>query len=135
MNRSSQLARLPGLLLLVLVLTCCSALLAAPLPFIDMDGDGFDDNEADGNADGIPDILAPDYVQSQSDDALAGVFATMDVVTAPSMELEQTNAEKFGERKFQCRMLDANRSKFDAGFGSGLGVSAGGGGCAGGICF
>lgn len=135
MNRSSNLDLRPGLFLLALILICCSALMAAPLPFVDMDGDGFDDNEPDGNADGIPDILAPDYVPSLDDNALAGVFATMDVVNTPTIALEQSNSEKFGTRKFQCRMLDANRSEFDAGFGSGLGVSAGGGGCAGGICF
>lgn len=123
------------MLVLILALASFSAMAATPVPFVDMDGDGFDDNEPDANSDGIPDCLAPDYIPPVEDEALAGVFATMDVVSAPVMVLEQTNAERFGERKFPCRMLESNRCEFDAGFGSGLGVSAGGGGCAGGVCF
>jgi len=108
----------------------------ADLPYVDMDGDGFDDNDADGNGDGIPDCLEPGYIAPLAEEELAGVFATLDLGGGQKVVLEESNAERFGRRQFCVRMIDCTRSIFDADFGSGLGISvSGGGSCAGGVCF
>ena len=125
-----------GTLLLAVLLIFFALPHAETLPFCDLDGDGFDDNNADGNGDGIPDFLAPDYIAPLEDAELSGVFGSVDLGGAPSETVvpDETNAEKFGGRQFPCRMLESNRSDFDAGFSAG--IDAGGGhGCAGGICW
>jgi hypothetical protein len=112
------------------------------IPFIDRDGDGFNDNSPDSDGDGIPDAADPDFkgdlrpetnVKSAPID-FAGGFE------AAGIEHEYlAGSEKYGRLKFTCRALMQNRCAFtsEENFGSGAGIgigSSGGGACAGGVC-
>lgn len=124
--------------LLVVLLVCCPAWSARLPSYVDLDGDGFDDNAPDTDLDGIPDEFeAHGFVSTQTDGLrVAPMFAGQ----APNGEAppKARAGEIFGRRKFTTRGVAENRRDFDAGFGSSLGLGAGlggGGACAGGICF
>lgn len=110
--------------------------------FIDLDGDGFDDNLADSDENGIPDDAEPDESESDNDNSAVGMIATLNPIEVSSedLSLDQvlTNSEKFGKREFKCRDQSCFRGGFDAGqdFGPGNGISSAAvsSGCAGGIC-
>lgn len=103
--------------------------------FVDLDGDGFDDNIRDLDSDGIPDF--GDFRAAASANAShgLGVFASMNTGATTVARA----AEKFGERRFCCRGLALNRGGFSAGSGfgpgAGIGSAALGKVCIGGICF
>jgi len=124
---------------LVAVLLACCPVWSARLPgYVDLDGDGFDDNAPDTDLDGIPDEFeAHGFVSTQIDGLqVAPMFAGQ--APAPDASPKAKTGEIFGRRKFTTRGLAENRSDFDIGFGSSLGLGAGlggGGACAGGICF
>lgn len=106
--------------------------------FVDLDGDGFNDNQLDANGDGIPDEFEPGYVPAIDEGKAAGIFAEMEVapVTVERSALLETNEDVFGRLSFLTRNMCDNRCAFDAEFGSGLGIAvAAGGACAGGVCF
>jgi len=115
-----------------------SAFPSDPGIFIDCDGDGFDDNAPDDDADGIPDeferhkfISAP-TAQLQVSQMFAGNDADAGMPDRPG------RGESFGRRSFVTRSVCENRADFDDGFGYELGLGGGlaaGGGCAGGVCF
>jgi len=105
--------------------------------FVDYDGDGFDDNAPDADSDGIPDDLeSHSFFSAQHNFILS--LSQMSISHDPAAEPKPCAAECFGAREFATRGLSLTRTDFDAGFGSGLGISgglSGGGACAGGICF
>ncbi len=106
--------------------------------FIDRDGDGFDDNAADDDADGMPDELEPHGFFSTAIGQLQ--VSPMFSNPAPAAEIISTekNSETFGRREFHTRAVCVFRSDLNAGFDTGLGLGGGvggGGACAGGVCF
>jgi len=127
---------LPASCLLVVLLVCCPVSSARLLGYVDLDGDGFDNNAPDTDLDGIPDEFeAHGFVSTQIDGLQA---APMFAGQAPAADAQLKAGEIFGRRKFTTRGIAENRRDFDIGFGSGLGLGAGlggGGACAGGICF
>ena len=110
--------------------------------FVDLDGDGFDDNAADDDNNSIPDQAEP---EAEPEDAgKSGQCSNTSLLTSfqvPSkVDLSQflSNSEKFGERAFSTRAQSCFRGGFDAGdkfgFGNGIGSAAVTGGCPGGVC-
>ncbi len=110
--------------------------------FVDLDGDGFDDNCSDEDSDGIPNDADSDYEPMPAGES----YHTEHIIdfgqTIQDIGLSAdltTNSQRFGKRQFKTRGLVISRCGFDAnaGFGSGneigIGVSSGGG-CAGGVC-
>ena len=135
--------RLPRTLILAIgilfLMAACPTGEAGQLPrFVDLDGDGFDDNAPDDDADGIPDEF-----ESHSFFSAAVVSLGVGQMFGGTSSVSPTNkptsaAEKFGRREFQVRFLCGPRTDFEADFASGLGLGGGlggGGACAGGICF
>jgi hypothetical protein len=105
-------------------------------PYVDLDGDGFDDNIADNNENGIPDRF-----ESKPAEALAEMSGLLGNVFNTDVNLDdlRTKSEKFKMRKFKTRALKQRcqglGAEDDFGSGGGLNLgSAGGGGCAGGVC-
>lgn len=109
--------------------------------FVDLDGDGFNDNLADNNSDGIPDR----YEWGKSDatppavgSALGDVFNSN--VSMAGIEDIRSNEEKFGQRKFRTQSLSqrchgfGGEQDFGPGNGIGCGSLGGHGGCSGGAC-
>ena len=107
--------------------------------FVDLDGDGLNDNVRDLDRDGIPDFrkeMAPEpplitlrggtnfFKAIEPSDSDASLFLS--------------NSERFGYLKFCTRALSQCRSGLSSGedFGSGFGIgqSTSSGGCAGGVC-
>lgn len=109
--------------------------------FVDLDGDGFDDNLPDTDENGIPDNAESNSANATDNSDAQGLIAALTPINASggfSMDQLLPNSEKFGKRKFSCRDQSCFRGGFDAGqdFGPGNGISsvAVSGGCAGGIC-
>ncbi len=109
--------------------------------FVDLDGDGFNDNLADNNGDGIPDR----YEWGKSDVSLPRVGSVLgDVfsseISMAGMEDLRSNEERFGQRKFRTQSLSQRCHGFGAeqdfgpGNGIGCGSLGGHGGCSGGAC-
>ena len=130
-----------GLLLAVLPLTTEAETATSKAVFVDLDGDGFDDNAADEDSDGIPNDADADYDPVSETNNNSGDFidfgqTIQEIGLSPDLT---SNSQSFGKRQFKTRGLTLNRCGFDAngGFGSGneigIGVSSGGG-CAGGVC-
>lgn len=112
---------------------------AQPSRFVDLDGDGFNDNEPDGDFNGIPDEFeAHGFLSSPmlGELQVSLMFSGSQTVTTPTVRV--SSADLFAKREFVTRSICVTRSDFDSGFDSGLGLGSGlggGGGCAGGICF
>ena len=102
--------------------------------FVDLDGDGFDDNESDVNKDGVPDLVVP--VEASQTLVSAGDIFGGGTATASAKATRKTNAQRFGLRSFSTRALCANRSGLKAGFPDeqGTGTAAGAAACPGGVC-
>lgn len=136
-----QLARvLPPfcLVLLLLLVMAPYGMPSGPAVFVDCDGDGFDDNNPDNDADGIPDEFEGHGFISSSTGQLQA--SPMFTATAPKLSAPKKVGcgEAFGRRKFAARTVCENRVDFDSGFGSELGMGGAmgaAGGCAGGVCF
>jgi hypothetical protein len=112
----------------------------AKVCFVDLDGDGFNDNAEDEDLDGIPNEVDPDYVKPspQAHDELDDFFALDDTPQAPMVDL-LTNAQRFCRLRMSVRSLAQSRGAFDAtnefGVGEGIGTGAVMGGvCQGGVC-
>ena len=104
--------------------------------FIDLDGDGFNDNETDGNGNNIPDRFEP---QKESDQPavrslLGNVFNSEKVST--NLDDLLSNSDKFGSRMFGARALPQRCHGFSLGdeFGTASGIGGASGGCVGGAC-
>ena len=115
--------------------------------FVDLDGDGIDDNARDMDDDGIPDTFgaAASEVPSENEDMFASSIS-VDWNAAgfgagqAEVEKKEPNSGKFSAIRFSARDLGACRGGLKAGDGLGIGesggVNAGGGGmvCEGGVC-
>jgi hypothetical protein len=112
----------------------------APKPWVDMDGDGFDDNASDEDGDAIPDAADPDFVPIPTEDeGVAGLINLGATIQKAGLTEDfSTNLQKFGRLDFLTRAMAQNRCGFDAGdeFGNeGIGIGgSSGGGCVGGVC-
>lgn len=110
--------------------------------FIDLDGDGFNDNAEDQDLDGIPNDVDPDYVKPEPQHAseFEDYFALDDVPGAPKIDLSiLNNAQRFCRLQMSVRSLAQCRGAFESanefGVGDGIGSGAVGGGvCQGGVC-
>ncbi len=138
---------LAGISLLIIIFVLPLALSAAnseepkKAAFVDLDGDGFNDNLADNNGDGIPDRYERDKSDAslpKMNSALGDVFNS-DAAVAGLEDL-QSNQDRFGQRKFRTQSLSQRCHGFgaeqDFGPGNGIGCGAlgGHGGCSGGAC-
>lgn len=122
------------LLILLLSLALPSGASSASLRFVDLDGDGFNDNAPDGDGNGIPDEFEAGYVAPTEEGPATGIFSGLQSDESPTPILPETNKEQFGRLSFCIRSICEERSVFDADFGSGLSVNVSAGGCAGGVC-
>ena len=111
-----------------------------PSTFVDIDGDGFNDNLSDYDGDGIPDEADPDY-KAEVNSSLGGYMNFGEAFASSDYIDELTpNSAKFGKRSFLARSLSKDRCGYDAdsdfGPGSGIGIGAVSGGqvCEGGVC-
>ena len=105
--------------------------------YVDLDGDGFDDNLPDSNEDGIPDVFEASKIKAHIDNVNEGVDILTEIGADPLNLPSVSSGEQFSARQLAIRGLESCRSDFEADFGSGLGIgiAIGGGACAGGICF
>lgn len=100
--------------------------------FVDLDGDGFDDNESDVNKDGVPDLVcpveAPKFLVSTAD-----IFSSESQTSVPVVKV--SNAQRFSLRSFSVRALLANRASVSTGFEDlGSAAALGAEACPGGNC-
>ncbi len=109
--------------------------------YVDLDGDGFNDNLADNNSNGIPDR----YERGKSDAVLPKMGSVLGDVfnsekSLAGLEDLRSNEDRFGQRKFRTQALSQRCHGFGAeqdfgpGNGIGCGSLGGHGGCAGGAC-
>ncbi len=107
--------------------------------FVDLDGDGINDNEADKNGNTIPDRF--EALKDSGDDAaarsiLGNVFNSD--ITRKTVEDLKTRSDKFGSLLFKTRGLPQRCCSFgtedEFGQRSVAGISTGGTGCVGGVC-
>lgn len=107
-------------------------------PFVDLDGDGFDDSMEDNNGDGIPEP-ATEKLQATSSAATSdNMFASVQLVKS-SVPVFLHNSGSFNHLKRQLTALVQHRGGFSIGadFGPGSDIGSGavlGGACAGGAC-
>ncbi|MBU8933711.1 MAG: hypothetical protein KOO62_06855 [candidate division Zixibacteria bacterium] len=108
---------------------------ASKVCFVDLDGDGLDDNIRDFDGDGIPDFENPVGTPSIPSGG-SGIFAIME---PPTPVVATKGSDEFGDRKFCTRWLASNRGGFSSGDGfgpgAGIGSAAMGKVCIGGVCF
>jgi len=106
--------------------------------FVDMDGDGFDDNAVDDDNNSIPDQAEPEDDEEFTQNTSSSSIAAFQVPGEVDFSQFLTNSEKFGERMFSTRAQSCFRGGFDAGdnfgLGNGIGSGAISGGCPGGVC-
>jgi len=114
-----------------------------PCRFVDIDGDGIDDNARDLDEDGIPDIIS--HEESQENDTPAVELASnmgdfsMSLGSTSEIESSKSRASAFSSRKFSARGLSSDRGGIDSGDGFGPGSGIGIGAvktpvCVGGVC-
>ena len=107
--------------------------------FVDLDGDGLNDNVRDLDRDGIPDfderLTAPE--RSVTSGVVTDFFKSIEPGGSGTNQF-LSNSERFEYLKFCTRALSQCRSGFGSseefGPGIGIGQSTSTGGCAGGIC-
>lgn len=109
--------------------------------FVDLDGDGFNDNLVDSDNNNIPDVfesavdVASKSILSSVSNVSSGLFSESSSESSVSTSFE-SRADHFGSRLSGCLGLDKCRNNFESDFASGIGFSVGsGGGCVGGVCF
>jgi hypothetical protein len=110
-----------------------------PAPFIDLDGDGINDNAPDSNGDGIPDFSNPSKTMPKDrvNSALGDVFNSPEFASKSELDNLKSCCDRFAERKFKVRAMTLHRIGLNGTdpFGSGIGIgSAASGACAGGVC-
>ena len=115
------------------------AALPAHSRFVDLDGDGLNDEISDLNQDGIPDFGNDPSLKSllPDPDEVTDFFKSIDAKYSAS-EAFLSNSERFGLLRFCTRALSQSRGGFgssdDFGPGSGIGQRTSAGACAGGVC-
>ena len=106
------------------------------LRFIDLDGDGINDNIPDIDNNNIPDDFQNNLSLNLPENTkqFSGFSGLTD--DTKTVKVNLTSSERFSLRKYTSRGITTSRCDFDAEFGTRLGISSSGGGsCAGGICF
>jgi len=111
--------------------------------FVDFDGDGFNDNHADANENGIPDRVENRTAEAADATApmasvLGNVFEQADPNAAEALDKVTSNYDKFCAMQFKTRAISLHRGGFNAGEafgpGNGIGVGSVSSGCEGGVC-
>jgi hypothetical protein len=109
--------------------------------FVDLDGDGFNDNLVDSDNNNIPDVfesaakVATSSILSSVSNVSSGLFSESSSESSVSTSFE-SRADHFSSRLSGCLGLDKCRNNFESDFSGGIGFSLGsGGGCVGGVCF
>ncbi len=130
-------------LLALSLLTTNSSLAEIPnslkISFVDLDGDGFNDLDADDNSNGIPDKFEKKKVTApvQTASLLGDMFNQPELIP-DVVNLSATRKDKFGIMSFKTRSIGSHRIGFNcaSGFGSGSGINVGSAvsGCEGGAC-
>jgi len=115
--------------------------------FVDLDGDGIDDNARDLDEDGIPDSFGAEAEEVSA--KAEGMFASSVSIdwnaaglggSSIDVSSEEPNSIRFSAARFSARDLGSCRGGLKSGDGLGIGesggVNAGGGGmvCEGGVC-
>ncbi|MFH2049418.1 MAG: hypothetical protein ABIJ12_08220 [bacterium] len=125
--------------LLIIITSPLYNITAEEYIFVDLDGDGLDDNIKDRDFNGIPDfsvdVLPP--VDDAESTGGSGIFASMPLAEVDASEITP-KSKLFGRSKFSTRNLGSNRGGFSSsdGFGpdSGLSGSSFSGVCVGPQC-
>lgn len=140
----SGVAKIAAMLVLALIIILGNNA-GAELPtgavarFVDLDGDGFHDLDADDNNNSIPDKFE---IKNQSE-AVPISSALGDVFNNPALvsnipDLHLAHKDKFAALSFNARAIGLHRIGFNcaSGFGSGSGINVGTAisGCEGGAC-
>ncbi len=103
--------------------------------FIDLDGDGFNDNIIDYDNNNIPDEFQS-KVKELKTFTRTFTFSPTTLFADKSKETQLTVSQQFSLHQFKARILSKCRSNFDSDFNSGQSVSSSSSsGCVGGICF
>ena len=108
--------------------------------YIDLDGDGINDNAPDSDGDGIIDVAESGFRQSQFDTEPANMGMVSFESSSVGISADPSpNSGKFSSLNKNCRLLSSSRGGFGTGdqFGPGNGIGIGAvssGGCAGGVC-
>ncbi len=126
------LSSLVALIALVFILCLPNGLEAG---FIDLDGDGINDQMIDSDNNGIPDLIQNKVAKSDNLPMVTGMSIALPDF-GPAIML-MSSADRFRVRDFGSRAISACRSDFDMFFGGGNGLgtgATGGSACAGGIC-
>lgn len=106
-------------------------------PFVDLDGDGFNDNLDDSNGDGIPDrYSSTQQVAETVVEAIEDIFV-LGNDPGSFITPEPSNCSVYGKLKFTVRGITAWRLGLDAGDSFGPESQGGGTGthCVGGVCY
>lgn len=115
---------------------------AKPCCFVDIDGDGIDDNARDLDKDGIPDIIAGENDSEKISDvkfaSKLGDFS-ISMETSAAVDNGKSRAGEFSSRRFSARGISSDRGGIESGDGFGPGSGIGIGAvktpvCVGGVC-
>ncbi len=136
-NMKWSLYLLAGVLLFAFLVGSVTGEALPEMVYVDLDGDGFNDNIADNDDNGIPDRFESEPAEELAEmgSILGNVFNTEVNLTDLYSTSEKFNMRKFKTRSLaqRCNGLGAS-DDFGPGNGIGLGAVSGGGGCAGGVC-
>jgi len=107
--------------------------------FVDLDGDGFNDNIGDLNNDGIPDFdRSSAFLQPAATHPKVIDLSQAIPRSSSTVSLSFSNSQRFKSLKFCARALGRTRGGFSSGDefgpGNGIGQSTSAGGCAGCVC-
>ncbi len=126
-------------ILSLLILSPQQILTAEEFIFIDLDGDGLDDNIGDKDFDGIPDFSDVTVPLAEETEVTGGtgIFASMTITEVDISDITPSS-KLFGQYRFSIRNLSTSRGGFSSsdGFGpvNGLSGSSFGGVCVGPLC-
>ena len=117
------------------VFLCSLTLQAGGRYFVDIDGDGFDDNIIDFDNNNIPDDFQSKVKEIKSH-TRTFTFSPASLFSENSNVIKLTVSQQFALHKFKARNLSQNRSNFESDFNSGLGATnSSSSGCVNGVCF
>lgn len=120
---------------IIIVLICSFQIQAGGRYFVDLDGDGFNDNIIDYDNNNIPDEFQS-KVKELKTFTRTFTFSPTTLFADKSKETKLTVSQQFSLHQFKARILSTCRSNFDTDFNSGQSVSStSSSGCVGGICF
>lgn len=106
--------------------------------FVDLDGDGFNDNAADADNNSIPDAAESDHNSNTESGSAFLAFKPIESMGNFDLSSLLGNSEKFGKLKAAVSALSCCRGGLEPaenfGPGNGIGSGAVAGGCPGGVC-